>query len=381
MQVRVPETRHGELVRALQPDPRVPDWIASLNDAAFPCQSNEFARPDKCPTPVSVTFRCFYLEELNGGTRVILRLAGYLAERGHSVALSAWYGDADIETVRLPNLTVRVERDVRDAEAVVASYWPTALEVSRASLTAAKFAFLQGDEPAWPTLPEDKRQRARQAFSLPGFRYIAVCKTLAETCASKYGTPQLDWLPGNGVDSIEFAPRINSHQSRNGACFIHRNVWWKGADKALTAARRMQERHPQFKVYGAGFERFGSPGVEFLLNADSNTMADLYSQSDFYLSFSRFEGSPLPPLEAMACGCIPILTSVGVEDYLVDRENGFLVQPDDPYSAVAIMEEVLADNALRMRLQQNCLLTARSRPWSRTFEAFESLLLKGVGIG
>jgi len=111
-----------------------------------------------------------------------------------------------------------------------------------------------------------------------------------------------------------------------------------------------------------------------LLAPDVEEMAMMYSRSDFYLSFSRFEGSPLPPLEAMACGCIPIVTSIGVEDYLVDGENGFLVEPDNPVAAVEIMKSVLADDRRRRQLIQRCLRTARVRPWRMLCEAFESFM-------
>lgn len=55
----------------------------------------------------------------------------------------------------------------------------------------------------------------------------------------------------------------------------------------------------------------------------------LYDQ-DIYLNFSEFEGTSLTMLEAMASGCVPVVTNVsGVEDFIINRVNGMISDVGD----------------------------------------------------
>lgn len=63
------------------------------------------------------------------------------------------------------------------------------------------------------------------------------------------------------------------------------------------------------------------------------------NKQDIYLNFSEYEGMSLAMLEAMARGCVPVVTNVsGVADVIINRENGFI-------SEIGDLEE-MADNIL-----------------------------------
>lgn len=70
-------------------------------------------------------------------------------------------------------------------------------------------------------------------------------------------------------------------------------------------------------------------------------MAEFWSGQDVYLNISDFEGMSLAMLEAMACGCVPVVTNVsGVNDVIEDGENGFVI-PVDNWLGVADKIEIL----------------------------------------
>lgn len=371
--------RVREFRRAIRPDPPPPDWIADFNRNVFPCETDEFEPAQKAERTFSVSFRLASIKELNGGTRVILRLAGYLGACGHDVTISSKHSDIRPDDVEGLPVRLQLGPTVPDADFVVGTHWMTLLEVSRATVAGQRVGLLQGNEPAWPTTFEPGL--AAQAFSLPGFRYIAICEQLAQTCSRQYGTRDLSWLPGNGVDPFDFSPRINNFGPRNGVCFIYRDVWWKGDTQAIRAGIMMQQELPDFRVQAAGFVRCLQPNIDYHLGPDVEQMAMMYSTSDFYLSFSQFEGSPLPPLEAMACGCIPVVTAIGVGDHLRDGENGVLIPHDEPEAAIAAMKAILANDRQRRGMVAECLRTARGRPWRKVCESFEQFLLGGRGRG
>lgn len=58
-------------------------------------------------------------------------------------------------------------------------------------------------------------------------------------------------------------------------------------------------------------------------------MAGFWAKQDIYLNVSESEGMSLSMLEAMACGCVPVVTDVsGVDDVIHNGENGFVVPVD-----------------------------------------------------
>ena len=71
--------------------------------------------------------------------------------------------------------------------------------------------------------------------------------------------------------------------------------------------------------------------------------AQTLQQSVFFLSTSFREGFGLPPLEAMACGCIVVgFTGGGGRDYAT-KKNGFWVPDEDPISLAEALEKILSD--------------------------------------
>ncbi|SDD25368.1 Glycosyltransferase involved in cell wall bisynthesis [Mucilaginibacter pineti] len=63
-----------------------------------------------------------------------------------------------------------------------------------------------------------------------------------------------------------------------------------------------------------------------------------YSAADFYISGSHREGSSYALLEAMACGCIPVVTAIpSFEKITHHGEYGFLYPPGDPEALANVL--------------------------------------------
>lgn len=70
--------------------------------------------------------------------------------------------------------------------------------------------------------------------------------------------------------------------------------------------------------------------VRFLGFQDRNELLELYNLADLFALTSYSEGLPRVLIEAMACGCIPIVTNVGDVTAIVrDGFNGFIAHPGD----------------------------------------------------
>lgn len=84
--------------------------------------------------------------------------------------------------------------------------------------------------------------------------------------------------------------------------------------------------------------------VKMLGRIDRNGMADFWHEQDIALNLSDSEGRPLSNLEAMAAGCVPIVTHTpGTVEDVDDEVNGFVVSRGN-VGAVADRIVFLNDN-------------------------------------
>lgn len=82
-------------------------------------------------------------------------------------------------------------------------------------------------------------------------------------------------------------------------------------------------------------------------------MAAFYNRCDLFVLTSLMEGFPLPPLEAMACGCTVVVTACGgVSEYARDKVNCLVVPPDDPSWMAKQIRRLFRNPALRAALAE-----------------------------
>jgi glycosyltransferase involved in cell wall biosynthesis len=68
------------------------------------------------------------------------------------------------------------------------------------------------------------------------------------------------------------------------------------------------------------------------------------------VSISEHDGTPNTLLEAMACGCFPVAGDLeSIREWIVDGENGILVDPGNPQALAAAVNQALSDGELRER--------------------------------
>ena len=89
-------------------------------------------------------------------------------------------------------------------------------------------------------------------------------------------------------------------------------------------------------------------------------MADLFRESQIVISPSMHDGTPNTLLEAMACGCLPVVGDIeSLREWITPGVNGLLVDPDDPQELAQAICEGLQNPELRARAQiENARLVA-----------------------
>ncbi len=109
--------------------------------------------------------------------------------------------------------------------------------------------------------------------------------------------------------------------------------------------------------------------VRFVGRLDSAAQAQCYDRARWYLSLPRTDSVAVSVLEAMAHGCVPILSDLAANRELVhDGHNGLIVPPG----------QLLPADALQAVLGQADAMAARNRQWVAHNALFAPSLAKFV---
>ncbi len=86
------------------------------------------------------------------------------------------------------------------------------------------------------------------------------------------------------------------------------------------------------------------------------------ANADIFLLPSKYEGLPIALLEAMAVGCVPVISATGsVPTVVEDGANGFLIEPDQTADIVDKLKILLSNENELKRLSHNARSTVSER--------------------
>ncbi len=103
---------------------------------------------------------------------------------------------------------------------------------------------------------------------------------------------------------------------------------------------------------------------------DNADLPRLLADYQIFIMPSTYEAFGIAPLEAMACGLVPIVTNIaGPAEYVVDGCNGLVVPVDDAMALEQAIKRLIEDDALYARLQAGALDTAARFTWDEVASA------------
>jgi glycosyltransferase involved in cell wall biosynthesis len=150
----------------------------------------------------------------------------------------------------------------------------------------------------------------------------------------------------NGIDTSRFKPGTNSRRERKTFLTVcnrldKRNFVLKGID--LFTEMAIQFPECQFTIIGKAVPGFHFEKPANLTHIDFIDHAFLpakMAEFTFYCQLSMSEGFGVALAEAMACGCVPIVSRVGIMDFIAG-DAGFVLKKRD-----AGLLKLLIDRAL-----------------------------------
>jgi glycosyltransferase involved in cell wall biosynthesis len=349
---------------------------------------------------LNITFVC-PADNLSGGMRVIALHAAQLARRGHKViaalprpaALSlrarlrrvakqvpaslantiSFFKDVPFTVRWLDHPGPVTDRDLPDADVVVATWWETAEWVWKLSeAKGAKLHFMQ-DYEIWGPPENAARVDAVGALPIPK---IVIAQWVWELIEQRWGQIPIASVP-NSVETNKFFAPPRGKQSVPTVGLTYSSLPNKGSDVSLAAIELARRSVPELRVIAFGAtpttaETQLPKNTEFHVQVPDEALRDLYAACDAWLFGTRKEGFGLPILEAMACRTPVIGTPAGAARELIGQGGGILVANEDvPAMAQAIVRLVEMTDSQWRELSDAAYRTATAYSWDNATDRFE----------
>jgi hypothetical protein len=347
-------------------------------------------------------------DSLSGGHRAIAMYARGLQQLGHTVVLVArprrgpslrdrarWllkrtgrsaepeqkpshFQDAGLELRVLASWRPVQDRDLPDADVVLATWWETVEWVH--GLTSAKGVkiHLMQDYEVWG----GQLERVDLACGLPMPR-IVTAYWVGDLLRRRFQQTPLA-LISYGVDGQMFYAPPRGKQPVPTVGLTYTTMPNKGCDistQAYGLARRVMPelRLVAFGNMGASSNLPLPEDARYQAWVPNSALRDLYSQCDAWLFGSRREGFGLPILEAMACRTPVIGTPAGAAPQLLRDGAGISVKPEDPEDmALAILRVCRLSDFEWRKMSSAAHAQASLYTWERGACALEDALRKAV---
>jgi glycosyltransferase involved in cell wall biosynthesis len=208
---------------------------------------------------------------------------------------------------------------------------------------------------------------------------VCVASWLVEVGA-EYGVPsdQLVHVP-MGIDHHTFRVTRPLDARPLQVGMLYNSHPAKGWSPGWEALEQVHARIPEMRAVIFGTETPEEPlpsWATFVFDPPLETLVhDLYNQCRVFVQPSLYEGFGFTAVEAMACGCALVSTdNGGSSDYARPGETALLAPPGDVDRLAAQIEELLRDDATRLRLATAGPEYVQRFDWDRGAELLEGHL-------
>jgi glycosyltransferase involved in cell wall biosynthesis len=159
--------------------------------------------------------------------------------------------------------------------------------------------------------------------------------------------------------------------------------------RAFGRLPRQRQQQMELRLAGSGSQETVlrqlplEPAARFLGWMQPEALDGELMRAHVYVSTARSDSTSVSLLEAMAAGCLPVVTDIaGNREWVRHEENGLLFPCGHDEALARCLERAADDEALRQRAAaQNRRLVQERASWQRNMESVEQLFTTLVGSG
>jgi len=191
---------------------------------------------------------------------------------------------------------------------------------------------------------------------------------IAKTINARQGIDVAQVRPSLDQDIFSASPKRKKRKKVVISAMIRPETPRRGAERSMQVLRRLQKELPrqvEVLLFGCSKKQLKMHEllVDFAFKArgkiSRREVAQILQKSHIFLDLSDYQAFGRTGLEAMACGCIPVLPRMGgVYEYAIDGENSLIVNTSDEELIHEKIKGLLADSDARKVLAENALQTA-----------------------
>ena len=213
-----------------------------------------------------------------------------------------------------------------------------------------------------------------RALRDPAFTLMANSGALRSRLARRAGRTVLDGVGGIDPDAFRPDPVARAPGKLTVLAYGRRSRPKKGTDLVVRAVERVARRFPAvelvlFDHVGGGNAQDPRAGfrsslpVRWVLNPSQAELARLYAAADVFVAAEKKAGWCNTAIEAMSAGAAVVCTPSGTRDFARHGETAWVVRIRHPWFLARGVARVLADEALRGRLQAAGPAAVRPFAW------------------
>lgn len=339
-----------------------------------------------------------------GGDRVTIELANHFANDGHEVNILFPKGTnktnfpinpkvnlieyglkiKQIEDISSIIRTLFLFFVIPKSDVVLANYYLTALPILFHHIIQPKtkiYYIIQAYEPfsfgkAEKTYPKLKQWLAERTYTF-GFTHICVSNWIKAKVDKFAKIPAKVFSPGINHDSFNLNKPPNNFRFENALLAFPSNDEAKGWNDFLKAIPIILEEFPDLQIIASSKDLFPihHTNIRPVQPNNDEELAELYHSASIYVHPAWWEGCPLAPLEAMACGT-PVVAakSEGIMEYAHHLENCYLVNVNDPLDLAKGIIHLLKDQELREKISMNGLKTVNNYTWKNMYDQVKNII-------
>lgn len=310
---------------------------------------------------------------ISGGLAIIIKHANYLLSRGHDVSFICLSEENNISWMEnsVPVYHIGNGDAINGIDLLIATAWNTEPYLSRIS-SRRKLYFVQSDERRF--IDEKGVQDLISSGYNKEYEYFTEAFWIQNMFHSEFQRSAF-YVP-NGLDQLLFKPVkpfISKGTKKRVLIEGPIDIPFKAVEDAYNAVKDLDCE--VWIVSSAGKPKSGWRYDQFFEKVPMSMMPSIYSSCDVFIKMSRIEGFFGPPLEAMGCGCVPVVGKVtGWDEYIIDGYNAIAVELSDVKAAKQAVQRLINDDALFNLLLKNGAKTATEWPWIESFKRLDLLI-------
>lgn len=337
--------------------------------------NNNLTDEDKIPKFDSL----FYLEGIvqnAGGVHVVVDIVNYLAINNQNVNL-LYDIMTDYKEIMLFNPINSGDIDKVEVKQIVSTIYKSAYFAREVAdkKNAKLLSFIQGYESYFENgavygIVETSYKIADSLFT--------ISKYLQDELRNVFN--QDSTLIKNGIN-YDLISKANEDGKIKTISIVLRNNMMKGDWILLDIIKKISTKFSNLTLNIVYFNEYLEfPAIDnktikinkILGPVSRNEIFEMLQKSDVYIDCSLTEGFGLTGLEAMAAGAIPIVSnSKGVEEYVVNGENGFIVDKcNDSDIYIEKLDELMSSEKLVMKLKKNINKTAKEFDYDNMIDCY-----------